>query len=176
MIDITAGQVVSYWYNDFGEVAEENGSNYGNFLNEIQYTGAIYDSVTSLLYLNARFYDPSTGRFISQDTYRGEYEEPNTWHLYAYCSNDPVNYIDSFGNERKSSNTKRGDRKGAKAQTPKMLGYGIQVVIATTIVFDHILFGEDFVWFTKKVSKRFKGKKFHFYTTKIGSGGNLKGL
>ena len=100
LIDDTAGQVASYWYNDFGEVTEEKGTGYIDFINEIQYTGAIYDDTTSLLYLNARFYDPSTGRFISQDTYRGEYEEPDTWHLYAYCANDPVNFVDPSGHRK----------------------------------------------------------------------------
>ena len=68
-----------------------------NFVNEIQYTGAIYDELTGLLYLNARFYDPSTGRFITQDSYRGEKNDADTWHLYAYCANNPINYVDPSG-------------------------------------------------------------------------------
>ncbi len=97
LIDSAAGMVVSYWYKDFGEVTEERDPDYDDFVNEVQYTGAIYDDTTSLLYLNARFYDPATGRFISQDTYRGDHEEPDTWHLYAYCANDPVNFVDPSG-------------------------------------------------------------------------------
>ncbi len=97
LIDSTARSIVSYWYNDFGEVSEERAEVYEDFINEVQYTGAIYDVSTGLLYLNARFYDPSTGRFISQDSYRGERDEPDTWHLYAYCANDPVNYVDPSG-------------------------------------------------------------------------------
>ncbi len=101
LIDNTAGRIVSYWYNDFGEVSEEREEGYEDFINEVQYTGAIYDSSTGLIYLNARFYDPATGRFISQDTYRGERDEPDTWHLYAYCSNDPVNFADPSGHLKK---------------------------------------------------------------------------
>ena len=97
LIDDTAAQVVSYWYNDFGEVSEERSEDYEEFVNEVQYTGAIYDSSTGLLYLNARFYDPSTGRFISQDSYRGENDDSGTWNLYVYCANDPINYLDSSG-------------------------------------------------------------------------------
>lgn len=100
LIDSAADMVVSYWYNDFGEVTEDRETDFDDFVNEIQYTGAIYDDTTSLLYLNARFYEPSTGRFISQDTYRGEPEEPDTWHLYAYCANDPVNYVDPSGHKK----------------------------------------------------------------------------
>ena len=57
----------------------------------------MYDDSTGLLYLNARFYDPQTGRFISQDTYRGVPDNADTWHLYAYCANNPVNYVDPSG-------------------------------------------------------------------------------
>ncbi len=78
LIDNTAGSIVYYWYNDFGEVSEERAEGYEDFINEVQYTGAIYDSSTGLLYLNARFYDPETGRFTSQDSYRGERDESDT--------------------------------------------------------------------------------------------------
>ena len=47
----------------------------------------------------ARFYDPENGRFVSQDSYRGEQTEPGTWHLYAYCANDPVNFVDPSGHD-----------------------------------------------------------------------------
>ena len=87
----------SYWYNDFGEVTENKADSYSSFDNELQYTGAVYDDSTGLLYLNARFYDPQTGRFISRDTYRGEPDNAGTWHLYAYCANNPVNYVDPSG-------------------------------------------------------------------------------
>jgi len=45
--------------------------------------------------MNARYYDPVTGRFISQDTYRGDGEA--FWHLYLYCDGDPVNNVDLTG-------------------------------------------------------------------------------
>lgn len=88
----------AYAYSDFGETTELTG---GGFDNEICYTGGIYDQNTGLYYLNARYYDPTTGRFISQDSYRGEMSEPGQWHLYAYCANDPINYVDPSGHLRK---------------------------------------------------------------------------
>ncbi len=97
VLDSSASQVVSYWYNDFGEVTESKSSGYTGFDDELQYTGAVYDASTGLLYLNARFYDPQTGRFISRDTYRGERNDAGTWHLYLYCANNPVNYVDPSG-------------------------------------------------------------------------------
>ena len=95
----------AYDYSDFGETTEITGS---SFDNQICYTGGIYDESTALYYLNARYYDPEIGRFISQDSYRGELNDPGQWHLYAYCANNPINYVDPSGhwyvNTNKSSN------------------------------------------------------------------------
>ena len=86
--------MVSYQYTDFGET-----SIYGDtdFYNEICYNGAIYDESTGLYYLSARYYDPEDGRFLTRDSYRGNAVNPMTWHLYAYCANNPVNYEDPSG-------------------------------------------------------------------------------
>ena len=53
---------------------------------------------TRLYYLQSRYYDPATGRFISPDSI--EYLDPAVIHglnLYAYCGNNPVNYSDDTG-------------------------------------------------------------------------------
>ena len=34
---------------------------------------------------------------MTEDTYRGETAKPETGHLYAYCANNPVNYVDPSG-------------------------------------------------------------------------------
>ena len=95
IIDNNKNAKISYKYSDFGET-EEFGDT--DFYNEIAYTGGIYDKSTSLYYLNARYYNPEDARFITQDTYRGESNEPSTLHLYAYCQNNPVNNTDPTGN------------------------------------------------------------------------------
>ena len=93
----------AYEYSDFGETEEITGS---SFDNQICYTGGIYDEETGLYYLNARYYDPAIGRFISQDSYRGELDNPGQWHLYAYCANNPINYVDYNGHARARKQTK----------------------------------------------------------------------
>ena len=50
-----------------------------------------------LYYLHARFYDPSTARFMSMDTYAGDQTDPLSLNLYAYCQNNPVIYVDPTG-------------------------------------------------------------------------------
>ena len=87
--------LVAYDYDDFGVTTTIGDS---NFFNEVCYTGGIYDVSTGLYYLNSRYYDPNDGRFITQDTYRGDEKNPNTLHLYLYCNNNPINYTDKSGN------------------------------------------------------------------------------
>ena len=86
----------TYRYTDFGETTI-NGDNKAE--NEVCYTGGIYDHSTGLYYLNARYYNPEDGRFVTEDTYRGETAKPETGHLYAYCANNPVNYVDPSGHK-----------------------------------------------------------------------------
>ena len=65
------------------------------------YTGQVYDKETGDYYYNARYYSPDKGRFVTVDTYRGEFEEPLSLHLYSYCANDPINFIDPSGHKKK---------------------------------------------------------------------------
>ena len=52
-----------------------------------------------MYYLNARYYNPENYSFITQDSYRGEQKEYNTWNLYAYCGENPINYVDPSGHD-----------------------------------------------------------------------------
>ena len=87
----------TYKYDDFGNTKLTGGTGIDN---EICYTGQIYDQSSGLYYYNARFYDPENARFLTQDTYRGELEEPETLNLYVYCDNDPINYTDPSGHAK----------------------------------------------------------------------------
>ncbi|GAB6086695.1 RHS repeat-associated core domain-containing protein [Alkaliphilus crotonatoxidans] len=44
--------------------------------NAIRYAEEFYDKETGLYYLRARYYNPSTGRFISENSYWGEERNP----------------------------------------------------------------------------------------------------
>ena len=61
------------------------------------YTGNFYDEAAGLLYLDARFYNPETGTFITEDTVVGDHRETITLNRYAYCKQNPVNYTDDSG-------------------------------------------------------------------------------
>ncbi|WP_018756419.1 polymorphic toxin-type HINT domain-containing protein [Paenibacillus terrigena] len=65
--------------------------------NPFRYSGELWDDTTQLQYLRARWYDPSIGRFINEDTYEGEQNNPLSLNLYTYVSNNPLIYFDPSG-------------------------------------------------------------------------------
>jgi RHS repeat-associated protein len=79
----------TYTFDSFGKQIASNGS----LTNPFQYTAREFDTETGLCYYRARYYDPSTGRFISEDRARfgGGFD------FYAYVKNDPVDFIDPTG-------------------------------------------------------------------------------
>ena len=55
------------------------------------YCGEYLDKETGLIYLRNRYYDSSTGRFITEDPA----QDGLNW--YSYCAGDPVNAVDPWG-------------------------------------------------------------------------------
>ncbi|WLR44459.1 HNH/ENDO VII family nuclease (plasmid) [Bacillus carboniphilus] len=94
IIDSDAKRVKGYEYDDFGKPKEAGDK---TFINDVKFTGSVHDASTGLYYMNARYYSSDTGRFISQDTYKGTAFDPWTQHLYTYTTNNPVNYVDPTG-------------------------------------------------------------------------------
>ena len=87
-----------YSYDAWGKCTIKSNVNNIAAINPFRYRGYYYDTETELYYLNARYYDPEIGRFISPDG--TEYLEPETingLNLYAYCGNNPVMYMDPAG-------------------------------------------------------------------------------
>jgi RHS repeat-associated protein len=61
------------------------------------YTGKVYNSATGLYYLLARYYDPTIGRFVTEDSYAGDDSDPMTLNRYIYGRDNPERYSDSTG-------------------------------------------------------------------------------
>ncbi len=100
--------IKGYSYDEFGNLESSGAS---NFLNDVTFTGSVSDKSTGLQYMNSRFYNPNTSRFLSQDTYTGNPYDPWTQHLYSYCGNNPTNFIDPTGHSSKSLAELRSDLK-----------------------------------------------------------------
>lgn len=86
----SAGSVVySRGYDAFGNL--ETGANEAGYA----FTGREWDPETGLYYYRARYYDPTTGRFVSEDPL-GFRAGPN---FYAYVNNNPAVRVDPYGLE-----------------------------------------------------------------------------
>jgi len=84
-----------YQYDAFGNLLEKR-EDVGN---RILYTAQQYDQETGQYYLRARYYNPVVGRFLQEDSYRGD-----GLNLYAYCANNPVVYYDPSGHGQQYEN------------------------------------------------------------------------
>lgn len=96
IVDEAGNEAGRYTYDAWGNCSV-NGSGVMS-ANPFRYRGYYWDDEAGLYYLNTRWYDPETGRFISPDSIN--YLDPesiNGFNLYAYCLNNPVMYSDPYG-------------------------------------------------------------------------------
>ena len=95
VIDANGKVVASYTYDPWGKITSSTGAMAE--INPIRYRGYYYDVETGLYYLNSRYYDPDTCRFINADAYVSTGQGLLGFNMFAYCGNNPVNYSDSSG-------------------------------------------------------------------------------
>ncbi|MBQ7602143.1 MAG: RHS repeat-associated core domain-containing protein, partial [Lachnospiraceae bacterium] len=99
----TGDLLVSYDYDAWGKptITDVVGTTEsGNLIarNPYLYRGYRYDHETGLYYLQSRYYDPETGRFVNADeVMAGTNTSVEGYNLFSYCYNNPVNMIDSDG-------------------------------------------------------------------------------
>ena len=100
LIDNSGAAVVEYLYDSWGKVLSVTGS-LATTLGYDQpffYRGYVYDREIGLYYLQSRYYDPTTCRFISADVYLSTGQGVLGHNSFAYCLNDPGNMADDNGN------------------------------------------------------------------------------
>ncbi len=85
--DIKRNVVADYDFDAFGNETVSTDAYY----NPMRYCGEYLDAETGLIYLRARYYDPSIGRFIGEDPIK----DGTNW--YVYCSNNPIAFVDPSG-------------------------------------------------------------------------------
>ena len=113
IVSAAGKKMVSFTYDVFGKRTVEyqaNGSTTpshielltqikADLLNPFAYRGYCYDYDMGMYYLQSRYYDPNTGRFINADdtNYLNATGTVLGCNLFAYCENDPVNNVDPKG-------------------------------------------------------------------------------
>ena len=96
-------KLVTYYYDAFGYCIagyDNNGSSTRAYYNPFRYRGYYYDKDLDLYYLNARYYDSRTGRWINADTadvLSLPYYHLGQYNLFSYCNNNPINDRDDDG-------------------------------------------------------------------------------
>ena len=63
----------------------------------VGYTGHMQDADNSLVYMQARYYDPLIGRFLAVDPVGVRTSNPMSFNRYLYGSNNPQKYVDPDG-------------------------------------------------------------------------------
>ena len=111
MIDVTDSNAVYYYHfdglgsvialsNNSGEIVEQyeydvfgRPDRVSDVNNPYFFTGRRYDDETGLYYYRARYYDPYIGRFLQTDPVGYAYG----LNLYTYVGNNPINWVDPYG-------------------------------------------------------------------------------
>jgi RHS repeat-associated protein len=128
--DESGAWVESYTYDVFGAPKFYDAA--GNLLpssavgNTTLFTGRRYESESGLYHYRARFYSPKLGRFLQPDPigYAGGIN------IYAYCLNDPVNYVDPWGLDTYRQNRQLNPR-GATTRRPVKHGISHTFIYTT---------------------------------------------
>ncbi len=92
-------KVVEYTYDAWGKILSTTGTlaNTIGQSNPYRYRGYWFDTETGLYYLQSRYYDPQTGRFINADIMVSTGQGVLGSNMLAYCLNNPIRGIDSEG-------------------------------------------------------------------------------
>ncbi|MBK7420068.1 MAG: hypothetical protein IPJ44_12845 [Nitrospira sp.] len=100
--DAAGATAKSYSYDSYGNILESPGT----LEQPYTFTGREFDAESGLSYYRARYYDPASGRFLQQDpgsaginSARLPRHPLDLVSQYAYAADNPIQLIDSFGNE-----------------------------------------------------------------------------
>lgn len=102
ILDSHGTELVKYEYNSWGKLLNltDYSSNGLGRRNPFRFKGYYYDEELGMYYLNSRYYDPETGRFVNADDVSLIGKVPSKLtdkNLYVYCDNNSIIRIDSEG-------------------------------------------------------------------------------
>ncbi|WP_322184098.1 RHS repeat-associated core domain-containing protein [Neglectibacter caecimuris] len=93
--DPNGNVLATYAYDAWGRNYSASGSMQN--INPLRYRGYYQDAETNFYYLQSRYYDPSTARFINADSYASTGQGFLGYNMFAYCGNNPVSRVDASG-------------------------------------------------------------------------------
>jgi RHS repeat-associated protein len=93
LVDNAGGVQLSKVYEPFGGGLNSSGAGATNY----GFTGEWTDGSIELLYLRSRYYSLETGRFLTKDSWPGDFYRPLTLNGWNYVDSNPVNFVDPSG-------------------------------------------------------------------------------
>jgi RHS repeat-associated protein len=127
----------TYTYDAFGNLIARTGTT----PNEHLFVGEQLDANTGFYYLRARYLNPSSGRFLTSDTYEGSRFDPLSLHKYLYAHANPVSNIDPTGNFTMAD-------LGSSMSIINMLNTATRVVTGVVRVYQFVQRLVDFINFS----------------------------
>jgi len=124
-----------YGYDAFG--VQKTDANAGD-TNPFRYCSEYFDNETGYVYLRARYMNPNTGRFLTEDPIK----DGNNW--YVYGNNNPLRFIDPWGLAAgdtyyvTGNNVAFRDNKGTTSNVLNRLDAGAQVTYTGARTFGKI--------------------------------------
>ncbi|UDQ96739.1 RHS repeat-associated core domain-containing protein [Lentisphaerota bacterium WC36G] len=92
LIDMSSGSVANrYDYSPFGQLSLDNET----VANVFKFSSEFHDEKSGLIYYNYRYYNPSTGKWLSRDPI----EEDGGFNLYGFVNNQPISNKDHLGQD-----------------------------------------------------------------------------
>jgi RHS repeat-associated protein len=120
----TSGTVIDHLaFDTYGNITSETSPANGD---RFKFAAREYDSATGLYFNRARYYDPATGRFISQDPMSFAAGDTD---LYRYVGNGPTNATDPSGLDAYSDNygyQTRADQQRFQRQIQSGINFSYQ--------------------------------------------------
>ena len=95
LVDSQGNEVAAYTYDPYGKVLTATGAMAE--VNPLRYRGYYQDSETGFYYLQSRYYDPAICRFLNADSYASTGQGLIGYNAFAYCLNNPGQFIDISG-------------------------------------------------------------------------------
>ena len=97
ILDGSKQVVASYTYDPYGKVLTATGTLAE--VNPLRYRGYFYDQDAGFYYLQSRYYDPTTCRFINADSYASTGQGLLGHNMFVYCLSNPIMFVDTKGTD-----------------------------------------------------------------------------